>query len=101
MGIEELHRLRIQFKRLRYAAEFFAPLLKKGATSRYLPQIKAMQEALGCINDLERALAFEAKAPDASRCELVEGWLMASQKAAISSLPALAREFLARRDPWD
>ena len=100
MGIEELHRLRIQFKRLRYAVEFFTPLLKKGSSARYLPQIKAMQETLGRINDLERALAFEAMAPDATRCELVEGWLMASQNAAIATLPALAGEFLARRDPW-
>jgi inorganic triphosphatase YgiF len=100
MPIEELHRLRIQFKRLRYAVEFFEPLLKKNAAGRYLPQIKALQETLGRINDLERALAFEAKAPDAVRCELIEGWLMASQKAAIESLPEATRAFLAKRDPW-
>jgi inorganic triphosphatase YgiF len=100
MTIEDLHRLRIQFKRLRYAVEFFEPLLKKGAAARYLPQIKALQESLGGINDAERALAFESSAPDAVRCEIVEGWLMASQQAAIASLPMATKVFLAKRDPW-
>lgn len=47
-----VHRLRIAGKRCRYGVEFFAPLLRQGATRRYLEQLSALQEQLGLDNDL-------------------------------------------------
>lgn len=46
-----LHALRVEFKRLRYALEFFNPLLGSSANG-YLEQVKAMQDLLGRINDI-------------------------------------------------
>lgn len=100
-SIDDLHRLRIRFKRLRYALEFFAPLLPEGRTQAYLGEVKVLQDQLGRINDLERALAVEAGAPDSTRCDLAAGWLSASQQALIQALPDIARRFLARPPPWE
>ena len=47
----DLHRLRIQCKKLRYASEFFAGLFPKKATKRYLKGLEAIQDRLGAVND--------------------------------------------------
>lgn len=46
-----LHALRVEYKQLRYALEFFQPILGKSAGG-FLAQVKAMQEILGRINDI-------------------------------------------------
>ena len=46
-----LHEIRLKGKRLRYAAEFFAPLFPGGATRRFLRRMTALQERLGLLND--------------------------------------------------
>jgi len=43
----DLHRLRIALKKLRYTAEFFAPLYKKKKVKRYLSHIRKLQDSLG------------------------------------------------------
>ena len=45
------HRVRIGLKRLRYAAEAFAPLFAEPARSRFLKRVKALQDILGQLND--------------------------------------------------
>ena len=46
------HRLRIEGKKLRYAAEAFASLYPGKAMARLIGRVKALQEALGELNDL-------------------------------------------------
>ena len=46
-----LHALRVEYKQLRYALEFFGPLLGNSAQS-FLVEVKAMQDLLGRINDI-------------------------------------------------
>ncbi len=46
-----LHALRVECKQLRYALEFFEPLLGASA-GPFLAQVKAMQDILGRINDI-------------------------------------------------
>ena len=50
------HKVRIQTKKLRYAAEFFAPLFrsKRAAKRRklFLPLLERLQDALGDLNDI-------------------------------------------------
>ncbi|NMG29739.1 CHAD domain-containing protein [Aromatoleum evansii] len=50
-----LHALRIALKRLRYALEFFAPLLPAKPTRRYLATIVRAQNALGFVHDVDVA----------------------------------------------
>jgi len=46
-----LHELRLKAKRLRYAAELFAPLHPGRTSRRFLRRLSALQEALGLLND--------------------------------------------------
>lgn len=46
-----LHALRVEYKQLRYALEFFQPILGRSA-GYFLKQVKEMQEILGRINDI-------------------------------------------------
>ncbi len=48
---EELHALRLDGKRLRYAAEFFAPLFPGKDAKRFVRRLAALQETLGIVND--------------------------------------------------
>jgi CHAD domain-containing protein len=83
----DLHRLRIALKKLRYSAEFFAPLYKKKKVRRYLSQIKKIQESLGQLNDIAHARAVIGRlAPSSSKdgglrfgAGIVQGWYCARQ----------------------
>jgi CHAD domain-containing protein len=55
LDVQERHRLRIAVKKLRYATDFFAGLSKakaKKARSRFVKELKALQDALGRLNDI-------------------------------------------------
>jgi CHAD domain-containing protein len=54
----ELHAVRLVAKRLRYAAEIFAPLFPAKATSRYLRRLSDLQDRLGMLNDVSVAQAL-------------------------------------------
>lgn len=48
---DQRHRLRISFKKLRYAVEFFRGLYPPGAVRPYLEAVEALQDLLGTLND--------------------------------------------------
>lgn len=48
---KQLHALRVECKRLRYAVEFFAPALGSSVES-FLASVKSMQDTLGRLNDI-------------------------------------------------
>lgn len=52
---EQLHALRLDGKRLRYAAELLAPIWGGAQARRYLRRLSRLQEALGLANDAEVA----------------------------------------------
>ena len=45
------HKLRIALKKLRYAAEFFAPLYPRTRTANYIKTLKTLLDELGLAND--------------------------------------------------
>ncbi len=47
----ELHATRIRAKRLRYAAEIFAPLYAGKASKRFIRRLATLQDRLGTLND--------------------------------------------------
>ncbi|RRH88120.1 CYTH and CHAD domain-containing protein [Variovorax beijingensis] len=81
LAAEDQHRTRKRLKRLRYLAEFVAPLFadedegKKPAAERYLKRLRPAQDALGEFNDEAVALALyrEATGRDA-RAWFAVGW---------------------------
>ena len=52
---QQRHRLRIALKKLRYTAEFFAPLFAQKHVAKYLKTISATQDVFGAMNDAATA----------------------------------------------
>ena len=80
LGLADLHRLRIQIKRLRYAIEFFLPLLEDKAEGA-LRALVELQDLLGRLNDdatawkLLDALATEDSSMDYQQAiGFLRGW---------------------------
>ena len=48
---QQLHRLRIDIKKLRYAVEFLAPLYRKKHVRKFSTSLESMQDCLGLIHD--------------------------------------------------
>jgi len=51
LDVPSLHGLRLDGKRLRYAAEMFSPLFDRKDAGRFLRRLTALQESLGKLND--------------------------------------------------
>ncbi len=55
LPIDDLHAIRKEGKRLRYAAEFFTPLYGRRNAKRFIERLAVLQEALGHLNDTAAA----------------------------------------------
>jgi CHAD domain-containing protein len=55
-----LHEVRIEAKRMRYAAELFAPLFRRDGTGRFIARTTDLQDCLGHLNDGATAAALMA-----------------------------------------
>jgi len=51
LNVHERHRLRIALKRLRYSAEFFAPLFAQKQVAGFLDRLSRLQDLFGTLND--------------------------------------------------
>ena len=58
MGPRERHKLRIRVKKLRYAAEFFAPLYATKRSHSYIETLRELQDDLGRMNDVSASRAL-------------------------------------------
>jgi CHAD domain-containing protein len=90
------HRVRIQAKKLRYAAEFFAPLYqgksKRRQHAKFLEALEAIQDGLGALNDIAtgRELAAGLARQGAAAESAFIGGLITG--AAALQEPALLRQ---------
>ena len=81
------HSVRKHFKRLRYLAEFSAPLFSTSATARkralaFITALKPVQDALGFYNDELMALqTYRTLAATDQRAWFGAGWLCARRKS--------------------
>jgi inorganic triphosphatase YgiF len=114
----ELHRLRIQCKKLRYASEFFAGLFPKKPTKRYLKALESIQDRLGAVNDaatgqrllddLDRRLTNRAKtephtggeALAANATGIVLGWQAALMDRELKAFHATWDQFAEQKPFW-
>ena len=55
LDAHDRHKLRIRIKKVRYAAEFFSPLYPAERSEPFLNALRAMQDDLGKLNDVETA----------------------------------------------
>ena len=95
------HQLRIQLKKLRYAAEFTHALFPGKRADRYARRLAALQDALGVVNDAavaERVAGDLVQrlgaAPDLERAAgFLAGWAGHAADREIAALPALWKRF--------
>lgn len=100
-----LHALRIGFKQLRYAVEFFAPLFPARAVRRYLEAVVVVQDTLGFLQDVDAAqqrlaawVAADARLAPAAA--FVLGWHAARYARLRRRALRESTPLLSGRKPW-
>jgi CHAD domain-containing protein len=108
LSAQDLHRLRIRTKRLRYASELLGPLFEGKAPARTARRLAELQDALGHLNDLVNAEALIGQlrermgtaSPATARAEgFVLGYAARSAAAGRAELTH-AWQRVARIDPF-
>lgn len=99
------HRLRIALKKLRYAAEFFAPLYPAKKTQAYIKALKRLLDRFGAANDVHEIggmLARLGTAPELSYAAgVVAGWHGAREKRLTARAMKSWRAFRTMKPFWD
>lgn len=95
------HSLRIDSKKLRYAAEFFSGLFEAKSVARYTRCLAELQDLLGRMNDIVTAHdLLNALAPEAGTQMVVESWLAAREHDALAPLPEAIKRLAAAKKFW-
>jgi triphosphatase len=105
LSAEQLHRLRLATKRLRYLSEFLLPLFAdRKSTRKFSRRLAGLQEQLGAFNDMAVTAALldglDAEPDGAIAAAAIAGW---QARASVGVQPALQstwRDFTAARVPW-
>jgi triphosphatase len=88
---EHQHRARKRLKRLRYLAEFAAPLFRRSRVRRYLEALAPAQDCLGKLTDqMVAQAAYREAAAKQPAAWFAVGWLSARHPEAVRA----AREAL-------
>ena len=101
---QERHAARIAAKRLRYAAEFFAPLFARRRAGGYVEALAELQDVLGQCNDAASASAHAAElagTTDATLAATIRGWAAAHGAALAPGLAKAWRRFESAKPFWD
>ena len=105
---EERHRVRIAAKKLRYAAEFFAPLYPAKRVARYVEALEDLQDILGALNDaavVDRLLAEVAAGGGRTTAPgidgLVRGWVAAAAHHELARFRRAWNGFEEAKRFWD
>jgi triphosphatase len=95
------HALRKRIKRLRYAADWVAPLFPRRAAKRYLAALRDAQACLGEINDVAVALeAFREPALASPQAMFALGWLAAQRDGLLAAAPSRLMAFAQAQRFW-
>jgi len=98
------HKLRIALKKLRYAAEFFAPLYPRKRTKTYIKTLKDLLDALGAANDahgVSNVLALVGDGPELGFAKgAVSGWHKAREKRLARRAMRAWRDFKRLKPFW-
>ncbi len=103
------HRVRVAAKKLRYAAEFLAPLFRHAGANAYIDSLSRLQGTLGYLNDMAAAarLVDELLATARNDIELsraagiVRGWTAAMSARELERLPKSWRQFAKAKPFWN
>ena len=102
LPLPALHELRKDCKRLRYAAEFFRPLLPAAHAKRYLARLSDLQEELGLLNDTTSITGLMAQLgrPHTFAAGLVEGFAAAGARPARTRIARRWKTFRQAKPFW-
>ncbi len=101
MNAERRHELRIAFKKLRYALEFFAPLLPGKRLAAYQASLATIQELLGTLNDqVTASRLIKEMHPKGDPDPLTRGWIAGRTQLLVTSLNDELRGLLVSKKPW-
>jgi inorganic triphosphatase YgiF len=110
-GEQEKHALRIEAKKLRYAAEFLRGLFPGRGAGRFIRATARLQETLGHLNDartarrmlleLQGRLAGEAPRELTRSTGFVEGWISRAAEDELLGLDRRWASLRSRRPFWD
>lgn len=101
MNAESRHELRIAFKKLRYALEFFAPVLPQKRLAAYQSSLAKIQNLLGTLNDQVTASSLIKELhPKSDQDSLTRGWIAGRTQLLIKALSSELRKFVAGKKPW-
>ncbi len=103
LPLPELHEFRKDCKRLRYAAEFFAPSFPAKAVKPFLKRLAALQEELGTLNDTAVAAQLMGqlgRAGSGYAGGMVEGWASAAAQPARRRIARKWQRFRAAAPFW-
>ena len=107
LGPDELHKLRIRIKKLRYTAEFFRDLVPGARTERYVRALKDLQQVLGTAHDAVVAPGLIARigrrgGAEAARAAIgVQDWAKACFNQAGRKLDRIWGRFAKYECPCD
>lgn len=90
------HQLRIEAKKLRYAAEALGGLHGKRRVERYLASLKSLQTALGALNDLATTAPLIASLNLSPQAAFAAGELVGQRAAGKAKLLSVADKALVR-----
>lgn len=106
LTVDELHRLRLATKRLRYLSEFLLPLYEDRKSARkFARRLAGLQEELGVFNDMAvtASLLDGLGAEDrdsAIAAAAIAGWQARASIGVQQGLLDSWRDFIAARVPW-
>lgn len=101
MNAERRHELRIAFKKLRYALEFFAPILPSKRLADYQASLASIQDLLGSLNDqVTASRLIKELHPKGEPAPLTRGWIAGRTQLLVTALNAELRKFVALKKPW-
>lgn len=103
LSAEERHRVRISGKRLRYAAEFFAPLFPAKKSKPYIQELAHLQSILGVLNDVATTKTILARIADETNgatVELIQAWVLGAAQGHMAHLAQAHERFLRQQTFW-
>jgi inorganic triphosphatase YgiF len=101
---EDLHRVRILGKQLRYASDFFASLHRRKAAAAFAAVLSDLQDVLGAINDIAVAEAKLAALPgdggQAWAAGLLAGWHQSRRRDLLGLAEKAWERYRKAPRPW-
>lgn len=94
------HELRIELKKLRYATDFFAPLLPEKKLASYRKRIAALQDILGRLNDLTVARQLINSLKHRHGPDPLDNWLASDHARVLRKLAGALKRLRRAEPPW-